>query len=432
MSSLTHLADEVIAGAMRLPRGDGVFIDLFSGCGGTSLGLMKAGWRGLFGVEKESMAFETLAHNLVKERTCGVGFEWPGWLPAKPISLESLMKEYKKELRNLRGQVDLVSGSPPCQGVSMAGRRKRSDSRNRLWQEYAKFIDIVRPRLIFMESVKGFCHAYRGKDGRRLDPFSERLMDRLGENYHLSHDVLSCQLFGVPQRRERFFMIGVRRDDFSSNATFENWMCQAERLAGTFRRDVGLPVPRDISAGEALADLETKSSEADLIPCLDAPGRWQINYKPPKHPNNYLRRLRGKCDTPNSMRLAKHGESVVQKFKKILKGASPGKLDHKKRNRMLLDRDNPACTVMTLPDDIIHYSEPRILTVRECARLQSFPDAFIFHGKYTTGGHRRRWECPRYTQVGNAVPPLAAEFWGRYLALVFDAIAKRQEQRRAA
>jgi DNA (cytosine-5)-methyltransferase 1 len=69
----------------------------------------------------------------------------------------------------------------------------------------------------------------------------------------------------------------------------------------------------------------------------------------------------------------------------------------------------------TLPDDIIHYSEPRILTVRECARLQSFPDWFEFRGKYTTGGERRVHECPRYTQVGNAVPPLLGEAIGKAL-----------------
>jgi DNA (cytosine-5)-methyltransferase 1 len=66
----------------------------------------------------------------------------------------------------------------------------------------------------------------------------------------------------------------------------------------------------------------------------------------------------------------------------------------------------PAPTLTTLPDDILHYDEPRILTVREYARLQSFPDWFRFKGKYTTGGQSRRTECPRYTQVGNAVPPL--------------------------
>ena len=441
-SALARMAAEIAAGRAPLPRGDGNFIDLFSGCGGTALGLMKAGWRGLFGVEKEGMAFETLAHNLVYERTCGAGFEWPEWLPVKPVSLQSLMRKHGEELRGLRGRVDLVSGSPPCQGVSMAGRRKRDDWRNRLWREYAKFIGMVRPRLIFMESVKGFCHAYTGRDGRRLEPFSKKLMSRLGDDYHLDHVVLSCQLFGVPQRRERFFMVGVRRDELPRLAAPEKWAHFAEGLAGAFRRQAGLPVQRDVSAGEALADLEAETRGRKLIPCPDAPGRSQIDYKPFGNPGPYLSLLRGDGGVPNSMRLARHGESVTRQFRTILREARPGEavrgkvradLGNRKRTRVLLDRSRPACTIMTLPDDVIHYSEPRILTVRECARLQSFPDAFSFRGKYTTGGGRRRRECPRHTQVGNAVPPLAAEFWGRHVALVSEAAkAAEWEGRRAA
>ena len=440
-SVLASMAAEVAAGRVPLPHGSGTFIDLFSGCGGTSLGLMRAGWRGLFGVEKEGMAFETLAHNLVHERTCGVGFDWPKeWLPVKSISLQSLINRHGEELRGLRGRVDLVSGSPPCQGVSMAGRRKRDDWRNRLWREYADFIRIVRPRLIFMESVKGFCHAYTGKDGRRLEPFSERLMDRLGKDYHLDHAVLSCQLFGVPQRRERFFMIGVRRDFAPHNLSIRGWAGQAREFAGSFRKERCLPDGRRMWVRGALHDLETKGK--DRIPCEDAPGRRvRISYHPPARPNAYLRLLREGGGVPDSMRLARHGESILRQFQMILEETPPGKvvsgevhakIGNKKRNRTRLAPNRPACTVTTHPDDIIHYSEPRILTVRECARLQSFPDSFSFRGKHTTGGDRRRRECPRYTQVGNAVPPLAAEFWGRYAALVSLVVGMEWDKRRAA
>jgi DNA (cytosine-5)-methyltransferase 1 len=83
-----------------------------------------------------------------------------------------------------------------------------------------------------------------------------------------------------------------------------------------------------------------------------------------------------------------------------------------KRRTVPMSPTQPAPTLTTLPDDILHYCDPRILTVRECARLQSFPDWFGFKGKYTTGGDRRRFDCPRYTQVGNAVPPLLARAIG--------------------
>jgi DNA (cytosine-5)-methyltransferase 1 len=80
----------------------------------------------------------------------------------------------------------------------------------------------------------------------------------------------------------------------------------------------------------------------------------------------------------------------------------------------------PAPTITTLPDDVVHYAEPRILTVRECARLQSFPDWFEFKGKFTTGGQSRKRECPRYTQVGNAVPPLLGRSVALAVAEVID------------
>jgi DNA (cytosine-5)-methyltransferase 1 len=93
--------------------------------------------------------------------------------------------------------------------------------------------------------------------------------------------------------------------------------------------------------------------------------------------------------------------------------------------------DLPSPTVTTLPDDIIHYAEPRILTVREHARLQSFPDWFGFEGPYTSGGARRKIACPRYTQVGNAVPPLLAEAIAEMLAGLFVPLPPEKRSERA-
>lgn len=412
----------------------GTFIDLFSGCGGTSLGFMQAGWQGLFGIEKEGMAFDTLSYNLIKERTCKVGFKWPSWLPVAPISLHSIMNKYKTNLHELRGKIDLVSGSPPCQGFSMAGRRNRNDWRNHLWKEYVNFIKIVQPRLIFMESVKGFSHRYTGKNGRKLKPFSNSLIERLEADYQIDHIIVPCQLFGLPQKRDRFFMIGVRRTHVICGMP-KKWAHFGSEAVKIFRSQKGLSNSKDITTGDALGDLETKGCK--LIPCADAPRRMQIAYRPPKVLGPYLQLLRKNDEVPNSMRLAKHGDSVTMQFKAILDNGQPGEtaarkvssaLGNKKRTRILLDKNMPSCTIMTLPDDVIHYSEPRILTVRECARLQSFPDAFSFRGQYTTGSVCRRHECPRYTQVGNAVPPLVAEFWGDHLAMILDTVKADEGQ----
>ena len=97
------------------------FIDLFAGCGGLSLGLKKAGWQGLFAIEKTADAFLTLKHNLVNKSVVAP-FLWPEWLPCVSMTTSELIKDYSKQLKKLRGKVDLIAGGPPCQGFSFAGR----------------------------------------------------------------------------------------------------------------------------------------------------------------------------------------------------------------------------------------------------------------------------------------------------------------------
>ena len=107
---------------------NGRFIDLFAGCGGLSLGLSKAGWRGLFAVEKNKDAFSTLRHNLCNGND--LSFDWPDWLPCEPMSTEELMSVYREQLLGLRGQIEMIAGGPPCQGFSFAGKRQPEDPRN--------------------------------------------------------------------------------------------------------------------------------------------------------------------------------------------------------------------------------------------------------------------------------------------------------------
>jgi len=133
------------------------------------------------------------------------------------------------------------------------------------------------------------------------------------------------------------------------------------------------------------------------------------------------------------------GKKSATVSRKIIKECTPGvrmneenraKFGLKKHRIYPMSAWEPAPTITTLPDDVLHYSEPRILTVRESARLQSFPDWFRFRGKFTTGGAMRTKECPRYTQVGNAVPPLLAEAVGlavvATLAEAADAVERRE------
>ena len=113
------------------------YIDLFSGCGGLALGLHNAGWKGLFAVEKSADAFKTLKYNQIDKDK---NFNWPEWLEQKNYDINDIIKYYAKNLKSLRGKIKLIAGGPPCQGFSMAGRRKENDDRNKLIDSYIKFV----------------------------------------------------------------------------------------------------------------------------------------------------------------------------------------------------------------------------------------------------------------------------------------------------
>ncbi|WP_049948123.1 DNA cytosine methyltransferase [Enterocloster clostridioformis] len=130
-----------------------LYIDIFAGCGGLSTGLLKAGWTGLFAVEKNADAFSTLEHNLINKNK---HFLWPNWLEIKEHDINELLKEHEKELLDLQGKITLVAGGPPCQGFSMAGKRDKDDQRNKLVKSYIKFIKLVMPEAIIFENVHGF------------------------------------------------------------------------------------------------------------------------------------------------------------------------------------------------------------------------------------------------------------------------------------
>ena len=129
-----------------------IFIDLFSGCGGFSLGLGNAGWKGLFAIEKDPMAFETFKHNLIDGQYSH--FLWPKWLPQKSMTIQTLLNNYSSELLKLRGNVDLIVGGPPCQGFSTAGRRNSNDPRNKLSSQYIKLVSLINPKYLLLEILK--------------------------------------------------------------------------------------------------------------------------------------------------------------------------------------------------------------------------------------------------------------------------------------
>ncbi len=413
------------------------FADVFAGCGGLSLGLINAGWNGRFAIEKHPAAFGTLKTNLIDGKR--KGFDWLGWLPENAISTSDLLHKYSTHLDGMKGEIDLLAGGPPCQGFSLAGRRTHSDPRNSLMEDYIRIVQKLEPRFLLIENVRGFTLPFKKHgDGENKDvPYSERIQMRLEQaGYTVYSQMGDLSHFGVPQTRRRFILIAIRNGDPAhKKLNGRTPFVFLEKYREAFLSYKRLPCDRPVSAREAIGDLEVDGKE--LIDSEDSPikGFKQIVNADGNYTSPFITLMRTGVDTgPNSLRLPRHGAQTINQFRKIIttctKGKTLGSTDRKrlglkKRAITPLDGNMPSATITTLPDDIIHYSEPRILTVRENARIQTFPDWFQFTGMYTTGTKRRQNDCPRYTQVGNAVPPLFSEAIG----LILKRLASKEDSR---
>jgi len=396
-------------------RNNHTVIDLFAGCGGLSLGLYQAGWHGVFAIEKNPCAFETLKYNLIDNKK---HFDWPEWLPKEPLDILRVNKMYKKELRQLRGTIDLIAGGPPCQGFSMAGKRVKDDIRNQLVFAYIEFIKMVQPKLILFENVKGFTYAFGKKDNPDAIPYSVIVVERLKKmGYDVCAQVIDFSKYGVPQRRKRFILVGVQKNVKKSANDFIN---KLNENRDSFLSTCGLS--KNTTVIDAISDLLKSNG---TVPTPDRKNFQSGVYGNIK--SNYQEYMRHGIDwrIPQSHSFAHHGEEKLACYKRLLaeypvKGKRiDGKAREawgiKQRGLFILDGKDAAPTITNMPDDYLHYQEPRIMTVRECARIQSFPDWYEFKSKYTTGGDQRKKEVPRYSQVGNAIPPLFAHQAGLVL-----------------
>jgi len=304
----------------------------------------------------------------------------------------------------------------------------------------------VKPQMIMLENVPGMKAVHGdgktdGKGGRRTKrkSYYDELIEALARiGYAAEGRTLNATSFGVPQGRSRLVVVGLREELLSKldNGFDEIFEC-IEACAKEQMRQIGFKQP--VSAKEALSDLETASGK--LIPYTipdSHKGFQMLQYSKPT--TTYQKLMNGGIEREqmDSMRLARHTDAVAKRFSSILDECERGvnvSETHRKRFGMLKHRtlpmspSKPAPTLTTLPDDVLHYSEPRILTVREYARIQSFPDWFQFKGKYTTGGDQRKKDCPRYTQVGNAVPPLLAQGIGHALLGILEQLAIPKPQR---
>ena len=418
-----------------------VFIDLFAGCGGLSLGALRAGFTGEIAIEYQKNAFNTLRHNLIsigesdrqkktREKIGITGFEWPSEISQKEHDIKSFLKEHKDYLNSIKGKVDLIVGGPPCQGFSNAGKRKEEDPRNQLYKSYLSFVKLVEPKIILIENVAGIA----SKFSKSSQSYKDNIIAKLKRDYYVDGDLLTSNIFGVPQKRKRYIIIGFKKTAFNEkiniSEVFKRIKDDAHGFTSVYKvpeEDKTLDIT-NTNVLQALSDID--SSRKIAIPYSDenAKSKAFITYKYSKGkltPYQQLMRFgMNGAKYPNSHRIGEHKEATIFKYKTLIDitRKDPARVsfnftseefkqanwNSKKQIINVLKENRPSPTLTTCPFDYIHYKEPRILTVREYARIQSFPDWFEFKGVYALSGSDS-FKTPRYSQIGNAVPPLMAE-----------------------
>lgn len=365
-------------------------IDLFAGAGGLSYGLAMAGLFTAAALEIHPHAALTYQRNhsapvLVKDARVTSANE-----------LEALARATSSRFRR-SGTIDCLVGGPPCQGFSFAGSKDQEDKRNTLPLEFVRLVRQLRPAMFIFENVFGLVKLYKGEAFKRILTELKAI-----PGYRVSYEVVAAETFGVPSRRKRVLIVG------SLSSTPFAFPEPTHMSAG----DESLQLyPRHlvpcVSAGEALSDLD----------CLDAPGEAAFEYILPAV-GPFQRWARRSATELHNHESTAHSQRVIDAFALIPPGGGPEHLPphlrSKKDGLQRIHPDRVSRAILSAPEDLIHYSRDRIPTVREQARLQSFPDTFVFMGQRTSGNQNRKaGYCSQTQQVGNSVPPLLAYAIGR-------------------
>jgi len=389
------------------------FIDLFAGCGGLSLGLEQAGFNPVYVNELNNDALNTyLVNRSEYKHLSSKEFHSKDIkeLSGSKKNLEALSKNLKSKFNIKKGDLSLVVGGPPCQGYSGIGHRrsykvdKEKIPSNYLYKEMYKVVEHFNPKAFIFENVRGLLSARWTKDGEKGEIFKDVLkqFSKL-KNYNYDYSLVQSKDYGVPQNRPRVLVIGIRKD-IKSKINKEEFFPS---------KDISYP-----HLDELFSDLIDKNYNKNFVTnsyLSDPKTKIQRTLRTRKNKNSFL----SKGDKLTDQEYSNHSPNIVKKFKSMLDngGVIKDKFKTKKFAQRLLNKrwngKGPNITATSLPDDYVHYSQPRTLTVREWARLQMFPDWYIFQGKRHTGGIRRAGnpqkgifdrEVPKYTQIGNAVP----------------------------
>lgn len=370
-------------------------IDLFCGCGGLSLGIENAGFEIIFANDIDKTCLLTYKNNFGlddSEVYCGD---------------IRLLNEDDKLFKNKFKDVDLVCGGPPCQGFSMANRQRViDDPRNFLYKEYLKFLKQTHPKFFVIENVKGMLN--------KINEIVEDIKKYLGDEYCVAYSLFNVKDFGVPQSRERLIIIGNRLN-INSSKIIDNIKSRSASI-------------KKFALGDAILDLpELKPNRIKNSSKLENEevGYFKVKYSYPITEFNSFINNGKVCDFIYNHKNRYNNDRDIEIYSRLPQGCNSlhesisDIMPYKNRLNIFKDKyfkleTNKICKTITSHmrfdcNMYIHPTQARGLSPREAARIQTFPDWFVFYGP------QNNW----YKQIGNAVPVKFAQIIGEEIAKCF-------------
>lgn len=380
-------------------------LDLFAGCGGLSLGLVRAGFDVVAANEIDQWAADTHRRNHPN-------------IELIQSDIRDIQSEYLKE--RFFGQVDLVAGGPPCQGFSVSGKRQYGHvkEQNSLVEEYMRVVAAIRPKVALLENVGGF-RTGQIKPGNPVMAYLSETFAELG--YEMSTKLLQAADFGVPSFRSRLFVVASRIG-----------MPENVFPMPTHSSESTGPLIRHVSLWDAIGDL----------PALNAREGHEGPAEYSGEPFSEFQKIQRQNSNGVWNHVAmKHTPRLVERFSQLPQGgrgydigrvgeqsSSEQVTTYKTNNQRLVSSEPSLCITANFQSTYVHPFQPRNLTAREAARLMSYPDTYVFMGKRTqmSSGFLKKYGrenedfLSQYNQIGNSVPPLLGEAIGRTLIRLLE------------
>ena len=376
-------------------------VDCFAGPGGFCTGLHAAGFKTLLAIEFIKSCCETYTKNhpdvhLIHKDICDVTLD--EILPYIPIN-----------------GVDLVTSGMPCETFSTAGNTSRSfyDDRQFLYRQGIRIAEICKAKFLLFENVPGITSKRISKESKKL--IVDQIEEELNKHGFINHKrfILNASEFGVPQNRRRFFILATKDNKIELEAPLPKKNVNKVTVRDAF---IDLPDVIPNSNIEATYYINGTSEYANL---MKNDSFWNRECF---HKDNltYQMPMKHRKCTLERFKLLNPGESLKNLFERYNgeervrlqeKRILPKKMFIKRNYRLKLNEPSPTVTSHCL-DEFVHPTSNRALTVRECARLQSFPDSYDFIGGPYITPHLHNNIQDKYEQIGDAVPPLLAFAWG--------------------